>query len=627
MNKPAFLLVPALALGAVLAAAPARAQDETDVAAVADLIDARVDAILEEHEVPGAAAALVVDGEPVHTEAYGEAVVEDGVPFATDTAYYTGSLAKLFTTAAALRLVEDGRLDLDADVNDRLTGLQVPDTHPGEPVTLRHLLTHTSGFEDRIVGWGAWDGEEMPSLADFAADHLPERLREPGTLVTYNNYDMVLAGVLIEEASGQSYPDYVAEHVFAPLGMDDSRVVLEEPAKGADVAEGYRYADGQVPTEGRISPATSAGPGVLTSAEDMSRFMIALAEADPALGDGVAEQMTTRQFGADDRMPGMGFSLQEYAGPDGDVWFKDGDLPGYHSAMALAPDQGVGIQIAFNGDGTDAAETTWAAKELVRDVLNELDALPTPAALETVGADDLDRYAGEYVSTRTTRSDFTELTRVFAPVAVAVADGGLVTTGLSGDPEAGEQHWTPVGDGLFREQDGTATLAFTDDGILLTSADPAASYERVPWYDGAVLHLVGLGFGALVLAAGFLTLTVTAVARLVRRSPRRPALRTVNAWTSWLLGAAALAVMGLLMSVVGDANLLMQQVTTGSPALTATTWAALAAVGLTAVTAVVYLIVAVKRQWSTGAAVGQGLMVVGGAAFSAALIALNLAAL
>ncbi|SDD45568.1 serine hydrolase domain-containing protein [Glycomyces harbinensis] len=624
MNKPAPLLVPALVLGAVFAAVPAHAQDETDVAAVADLIDTRIAAILDEHEIPGGAAVLVVDGEPVLTEAYGEAVV-GGAPFATDTAYYTGSVAKLFTTAASLQLVDEGALDLDADVNDYLD-FDVPDTFPGDPVTLRHLLTHTSGFEDRILGWGRWAPEDMPSLADFAAQEQPERLREPGTLIAYNNYDMVLAGVLIEEASGQSYEDVLSERLFTPLGMDDTRVVREEPAKGADAAEGYRYADGQVVTAGRIAPGTAAGPGVLSTADDLSRFMAALAQRDPILGEGVAEQMTTRQFGSDDRMPGIGFSLQEFAGPGDGVWFKAGDLPGFHTALAVVPDRGISVHVAFNGAGESAAATSFAAEELVRDVLAALGALPEPQAFEPV-EDDLDRYTGEYVSIRTASSDFTELARVVAPVTVETADGGLTTTGLSSDPAAGEQRWVPVGDGLFQEQGGTATIAFTDYGILLSSVDPAVSFAPVPWYNGALLHQVGLGAGGLILAAGFLALSATAVVRLVRRAPRRPVLRSLNAWSSWLTGAAALAVLGLLMSVVSDANLLLQQVVTGSPGLTATMWAALAAVGLAAVNLVLYAAAAAKRQWSMWPAVGQGLMVAGGAAFSVVLIALNLAVL
>ncbi|MCD0443710.1 beta-lactamase family protein [Glycomyces sp. A-F 0318] len=630
MNKPAFLLVPALALGAVLGAAPAQAQDEPGPAAVADLIDTRIAEILDEQRIPGAAATLIADGETVDARAYGDAViedgVEDGVPFATGTAFHTGSIAKLFTTAAALQLVEEGALDLDADVNDRLTGFAVPDTYPGEPITLRHLLTHTSGFEDRISGWAAWDAGEMPSLADFAAEQLPERLREPGTLVTYNNYDMVLAGVLIEAASGQPYADYVAEHVFAPLGMDGTRVVREEPATGVGAAEGYRYADGQVPTEGRLSPGTPAGPGGLTTAEDMGRFMTALLDGDPALGEGVAEQMTTRQFGIDEDMPGMGFSFQEFAGPGGGVWFKGGDVSGFHNALVVAPAQGVAFHVVFNGDGASAGATIHAAQELARDVLDALGALPGAAALEPGGAGDLDRYAGEYVSTRTTRSDFTEITRVFAPVTVEAVDGGLTTTGLSLDPEVREQQWVPVGDGRFQERDGGATIAFTADGVLLSSADPTVAYEPVPWYDGAGLHLAGLAFGALVLAAGFLALTLTAAVRLIRGRPRRPAWRIVNAWSSWLLGGVALAVLALLMAAVADANLLTQQVVTGSGVLTAALGLSVAAVGLTVVTAVVYAIAGLKRQWSPKAAVGQGLVVAGGAAFSAVLIALNLAA-
>lgn len=633
MKPPASLLapalLPALVLGSVLAfGAPAAAETGTeslDVESARTLIESRIAEILDEEEIPGAAAALVVDGETVLAEGYGEAVAADGTPFAADTAYYTGSVGKLFTTAAALQLVAEGGLDLDADVNDHLA-FTVPDTYPGRPITLRHLLTHTSGFEDRIAGWGRWDAGDMPDLAEFAAAALPDRLRPPGEVVTYDNYDMVLAGLLIEDASGQSYEDYVAEHVFAPLGMDHSRIVHEEPAKDAATAEGHRYADGQVPTEGRLSPGVPAGPGILTTADDMARFMTALATGDPALGEGVAEQMTTRQFGADDRMPGMGFSLQEFAGPGGGVWFKDGDVSGFHSALALVPARGIGVHIALNGDGTDAAATIYAARTLVGDVLTALDALPAPAEAPAA-SDDLDAYTGEYVSTRTSRSDFTEVTRLFGPVTVTAADGLLHTTGLSFDPEAGEQHWTPLGDGLFRERDGDATIAFTADGLLLSSQDPAVAYAPVPWHESSTLHLAALAFGTLVLTAGLLVLTATAFVRLFRRGDRKPLLRTATAWTAWLLGGTALAVLALLMTAMSDQNLLAQRVVTGSPLLTTALALGLATVALTAVTAAVFATACAKRQLTKHTATGHALMLAGGLAFSAVLLSVNLTVL
>ncbi|SDL02307.1 CubicO group peptidase, beta-lactamase class C family [Glycomyces sambucus] len=632
MNKPLLLLVPALAATAALLAAPAFAHPAPAPTAragtaesAADLIETRVAELLDEQKVPGAAVALVVDGAPVLTAGYGEAVV-GAADFGTGTAYYTGSVAKLFTTAAALRLVGEGALDLDADVNDVLADVEVPDTFPGEPVTLRHLLTHTSGFEDRIAGWARWAPAEMPTLAEFAADEMPERLREPGTVTAYNNYDMALAGLLVEDASGLPYADYVAEHVFAPLGMDATAAVREEPAKGPAAAEGYRYADGgQVPTAGRLAPATPAGPGVLTTAEDMSAFMTALATGDPRLGEGVAEQMTTRQFGMDDRMPGMGFSFQELAGPGDGVWFKAGDLSGYHTSLAVVPARGIGVHIAVNGDGEDAAATVAAAEAIVHDVLADLDALPAAPEREAA-RDDLDAYTGEYTSVRTTRSDFTELTRVFAPVTVEAADGGLTTTGLSGDPAVPEQHWTPVGDGLFQERDGTATIAFTADGYLLTSMSPTAAYEPVPRYDSTAVHLAALGFGAVALAAGFLALTATGIARAFRRGERKPLLRTATAWAAWLTGGTAAAVLVLLATAVADGNLLVQQVVTGAGVLPAVLVLSYAAVGLAAAALVLYAAAAAKRQWTARTATGQGFVVLGGLAFAAILVSLNLAA-
>jgi CubicO group peptidase (beta-lactamase class C family) len=626
MRTPAIILGVAAATSlALVAPAPSHAQ-AADTGATADLIEERIAELLEEQEIPGAAATLVVDGDVVLAEGYGTARAADGEPFAPDTLYYAASLGKLFTTAAALQLAAEGELDLDADVNDQLTGFDVPDAYPGEPITLRHLLTHTSGFEDRIQGWSRWEPEEMPSLEAFADDELPGRVRPPGELVNYNNYDMVLAGLLVEQAAGRPFAEVVQERVFDPLGMDDSAVLLDEPDPDG-IAAGHRWADGQVETTGLRSPSAPAGPGYAVNAEDMARFMTAVIERDPALGDGVAEQMTTRQFGVDERMPGIGFSFQEFEAPGGGVWFKSGDISGFHNAMVVAPDAGVGFHVAFNGDGVDAAAAQHAAAALAGEVLDALGVTTATSDAPEAVDEDLEQYTGEYLATRVSRSDFTEVTRIFAPVTVSAEDGLLVTSGIAHDPASGERHWVPVGDGLFHERDGEASLLITPEGTILTSEDASVAYEPLPWYEGATVHLALMGAGALILVTGFLALTVAGVARPFRTVERGPGLRIATAWSAWLLSGAATAMLAVMAVTTADGNLMVERVVGGSPWLEVAVHLSLSAVVLTGVTAVLYLVTALRRRWTTGGAIRYGLLLLGAVLFSATLLSLNLAAL
>src|SRR5690625_2708430 len=179
----------------------------TDVGAVVDRV---VPAQLEKGGIPGAIVTVVDGGETVFSKGYGVADVDSEVPMDPEkTGFYVASEAKLFTATAALQLVEAGKLDLHTDVNEYLRDFSVPDRYPGSPVTLYNLLTYTSGFDNNIYGWSQWPYERMPSLAEFAASMQPERVRAPGEVSAYNNYDYVLIGRLIEIASGMSFADYV----------------------------------------------------------------------------------------------------------------------------------------------------------------------------------------------------------------------------------------------------------------------------------------------------------------------------------------------------------------------------------------------------------------------------------
>src|SRR5699024_3208715 len=142
---------------------------------------------------------------------------------------------------------------------------------------LRHLLTYTSGFDYDVYGWSQWRAGELPTLEEFAGLAMPDRVRPPGELTAYNNFDFVLAGRLIEIASGQDYEDYIAEHVFAPAGMDDSSAGSASARSLPPPTKGFRPTDeGQETTGGHLSPAVPTGADVATTSSDMGRFMNAL---------------------------------------------------------------------------------------------------------------------------------------------------------------------------------------------------------------------------------------------------------------------------------------------------------------------------------------------------------------
>lgn len=547
---------------------------------VGPTLDELVPRQLAEGQIPGAVVTVVADGETVLSRGYGEADPVEHTPMDPEsTGMYTGSISKLFTATAAMQLVERGELDLHADVNEYLTGVEIPETFPGRPVTLHHLLTYTSGFDDDVYGWSQWGPQDLPDLEEFAAGQLPARVRPPGELVAYNNYDYVLVGRLIEIATGQDFSEYVAEHVLEPAGMADTSVGQPHPADQlASVTPGYRPTeDGQEQADGQLSPATPVGPDVITTGADMGRFMIAQLREDSPLRADVPPMMQHQQFSSHPDIPGMGYAWEQRAMQGQRVVTKDGDQPGTHQNMALLPEHDVGIHVAYHGDGTDQA-AFWGGKELVRAVVAEAFAegeTSTPA--DTSASPDVDAataVAGTYRSARASHSNFTKVSTLTAPVTVEADGPGRITTvGLSQDPGVAEQTWVATAPDHFVLEGGGAELGITEAGALVTSQMPSSSFEPLSWYQSPTLHLVVLGVAAAVLLAAFVVLPVRLLAG--RRAGRtgRPdrAIQPVGArlglTLAWVAGLCTVVFAVGFMIVTADANLLAQIPLTGHPAL------------------------------------------------------------
>lgn len=598
----ALLALPALA-GLFLPAPPAAADPSDtptpDVRDVGAIVDQLVPDQLAAGDIPGAVVTVVADGQTVFSSGYGLADPATGAPMdPADTGLYTASEGKLFTATAILQLVEEGELDLHTDVNEYL-GTPIPDTYPGQPVTLHHLLTYTSGFDYDIYGWSQWDEGELPTLAEFATQVRPDRVRPPGELVAYNNYDFVLAGLIIEIASGQSYADYIAEHVLEPAGMSSTTAEQPHPDElQARTTPGYRPADGGQEIAGaQVSPATPAGTDTLTNGAEMGRFMIAQLSENSPLGTEATQTMQAEQFRPDPEVSGMGYAFEQRPMNGQQVVTKDGDQPGTHHNLALLPEHGIGIHVAYNGDGTNGA-AFWGGKELVRAILDAYFPTDDQSTPETASAPaDVEALAGSYRAARTSQGTFTKVTSLTGPVTVeALGSGTISTTGLSENPDGGEQTWQQTSPGHFVLDGGAATLAVTESGALVTSQMPNNSFVPLPWYQAPMLHLVLLVICGLVLVAAFVTVPVRAVLGQVRQRERGPLGGRVAQGLTWLNGLGLVLFAAGFALVSSDANLLTQIPLTGSPALSfaLNTMSVMAAVTLATI---VLTVVAWARRW------------------------------
>ena len=347
-------------------------------------LDSRVREILQRRPAVGLALAVVRDGRLAYFHGHGLADIASGAPISQDTVFRIGSISKLFTAVAVMQLAERGLIVLDAPANDYLRAYKLVPAEPAfRAATIRQLLTHTAGVPE-VRGLGdllradvtpsggrsamptVRAGEQRSSLAAFYRDGL-RVVVEPGTAFAYSNHGFATLGQIVEDVTGKPLDGYMRDCIFEPLGMANTGLVRSEPF-GDHVATGYvigRRGARPVPDREEIG---GGGGGIYSTPLDMVRFTASLMSGGANEHGRVLEQSTLAtmfepHFQADRRMPGMGLSFfRGYVGEHRIVG-HDGILPGFNSALAVAPDDRVGL-IAFTNGSSGAF--AWLPVELHR---------------------------------------------------------------------------------------------------------------------------------------------------------------------------------------------------------------------------------------------------------------------
>src|SRR6476660_7860431 len=236
-----------------------------------DPVDAYVQNEMQKRHIPGLALLVIRDGHAIKQQGYGLANVELQVPVKPETIFQSGSMGKQFTATAVMMLVEGGKLSLD----DKITKFFPDAPAAWQNITVRHLLTHTSGLGDYP--------EDFDLRRDYTEDELFQRIKatslalQPGEKWSYSNLAYVMLGVLIHKVSGKFYGDFLQERVFKPLEMSTARVISE-----ADIvpnrAAGYRMADGELKNQNWVSPTlnTTADGALYLTVYDLAKWDAAL---------------------------------------------------------------------------------------------------------------------------------------------------------------------------------------------------------------------------------------------------------------------------------------------------------------------------------------------------------------
>ncbi|RRR96875.1 serine hydrolase domain-containing protein [Glycomyces terrestris] len=455
---------------------PPAAPEAFTAANVDAWLDETLPTMLEDSGIAGAAVAVVGDGQVLTTRGFGLADTAAGTEVdPAETLFRPGSVSKVFTATAVMQLVEDGVLDLDTDVAAYLD-FDIPREYE-EDLTLRHLLSHTGGFEERIAGLIGVAGAEV-DLREALATDPPRQVFRPGTTPSYSNYGNALAGYIVERASGLPFEAYVDREILDPLGMDSSSFAQPLPPDLADrMSNGYASAEG--PAQPFEHVGTPPAGALSATADDMARFMLAQLGAG---GVDLLQDATREQMFAPALDEG---SLAEFAGAQRMTlgWFQEdqngrrvvghgGDTNWFHSHLHLYPDDGAGIFVSFNSSGTEGAETLGLRADLMAAFADRY--FPGETATAAAAGEDAAAVAGTYFSSRGSQSTFLSALDAFNTTEVtALDDGRLYFASDPGTLEPGV--FAPVGDGVWKEVGGDRTIAVrTEDGEVTGIVHDAA---------------------------------------------------------------------------------------------------------------------------------------------------------
>lgn len=509
---------PAPTIGAT-PAAPLTAQD------LSAWLDGYVPLALQKGEIAGAVVVIVKDGQILAEKGYGFADIDARRPVdPRRTLFRIGSVSKLFTWTAVMQLVEQGKIDLDADVN-RYLDFKIPPRN-GKPITMRNLMTHTPGFEEAIRALIITDPKGM-SLERGVKTWTPTRVFDPGTTPAYSNYGVSLAGYIVQRVSGQPFDDYIEQHIFKPLQM--SRTTFRQPLpKGweRDMSKGYQNAS--LPAKPFEIVTMPPAGSVSGTGSDMANFIIAHLQKG-RFGDSQILRPETARMMHDTPTALMaplngirlGFFDSNINGRR--VIGHGGDTQYFHSNMLLFVDDGVGMFLSVNSSGVPNAGFRQNFFEAFAD--RYFPATPRDGQVDAkTAAEHATLIAGNYVSQRGAFSNFMAAGGLIGQLTVSANPDHTISISLLRKPSGQPRKYREIAPFLWREVGGHDRIgAIVKDGrVVRVSSDLLSGimvFDRAPasinsaWLVPAVLAALG------VLA---ITLVAWPIAAILRRRHKIP---------------------------------------------------------------------------------------------------------
>ncbi len=514
-------------------------------------LDGTITTAMKLKNIPSAVISITLDGKLYIVRGYGYSDAR-GSPMDPYTHMFrVGSISKTMVWVSVMQLVEKGMLDLDTPINEYLsTSLQVPSNGYDDPILLKHLMNHSAGFEDNILGISlAKNGAGITALADYLKRYRPKRVRPAGGEAVFSNYSTALAAFIVAEVSGEKdFESYVEKNIFSPLNMHNS--TFREPHSsiedGIAAATADKHANDfimpiiKAPYD-FLGPLTSAG-GLTTTAGDMARYMLALLNGGNLEGRQIlsGETFLNMQAKSHQNHPAVsslahGFLTRDYDQNISSVGHS-GTTQYFSSNMELFPDQALGIFISLKGRSGRTFAQDLPHKIISRYYLEPSTLRQPPSRIDNID----ERYSGIYLNNRRSFTNIEALYSLANFTRVEI-NGEYLITHRGGS----SKRWKQVSDLSFFSADGTGlSLGFGENEqgkiIKLYDSSGITTADRASFFQTPNLFMI---LFSLTVISAIVTLIAAARRKLMRfyanqRSKRSTQLYVTTAST-WLIAIAA----------------------------------------------------------------------------------------
>ncbi|WP_309242214.1 serine hydrolase [Bacillus cereus group sp. BfR-BA-01319] len=315
---------------------------------------------MKKENAAGVALVVVKDNQILFQKGFGFSDKEKNTPIdPKKTVFRLASISKVFTASAVMQLVEQGKIDLNKDIVNYMGGLKYQN-NMGEPVTMEHLLTHTTGFDyvDPRPEDIHYQDNDYTMLKDYAEDNMPTVVRKPGDTYTYDNFASMLQGYIVQNLTNTPFYKYMAKNIFYPLEMHNSSFVMTNFIK-EKLATGYDATGNAIPFY-QTRPTDMPQGSMFSTGSDVANFMIAQLndgkfKNNQILQKETVEDMQKTKFALHPKYPNMTYGFEFFSPQSHNgqyVFGKGGNIPGFSSLMWLIPEHKIGVFVVTNKDSS-----------------------------------------------------------------------------------------------------------------------------------------------------------------------------------------------------------------------------------------------------------------------------------